>query len=49
MKEENGLILWRISRKNPFAIDATSGDAFAGHRGVAAPKGRIPIATHLGH
>ena len=46
---QNGLILRRIGRRYPFAIDATGGDAFAGNGCGAASEGRIPIAAHLGH
>jgi hypothetical protein len=46
---ENDLILWRIGRRYPFAIDATGGDAFARHGCSAASECRIPIGAHLGH
>ena len=49
MEIENGLILGRIGRRYPFAVDATGGDAFAGNGCGAASESRIPIAAHLGH
>ena len=49
MEIENGLVVRRIGRRYPFAVDATGGDAFVRDGCGAASEGRIPIAAHPGH
>src|SRR5258708_27585335 len=49
MEIENGLVLRRMSGRDPFAIDATGGNTLARDRYCAASESRVPVAAHLGH